>query len=152
MFSPAPASGAPEGYRFPFGQIAFKATGCDARGTLNVALALPSAPPAGTKLFKQIDGQWIPWRASFEGSQLQYTVTDNDGSLTAQATGDNNPALGLIDDPVLVAVPLPVVVPPTATPVPTLGQGALLMLGLLLAGVACVPRKRRASGAPHHAD
>ncbi len=144
-YAPAPASGAPAGYTFPFGQIGFTATACNGGGTLNVTLTLPSAP-ANAVLLKLVDGQWKPWAATFNGSSVQYAVTDNDGSSSAQATGDNNPAAGNIDDPVLVAVPIPVVVPPVqppveppvpppvATPVPALSTWAIALL-TLLAGI-----------------
>ncbi len=57
----APSSGAPPGFGFPYGQIAFKATGCTNGGTLRVALTLPRQVPPGAVLYKLVDGQWLPW-------------------------------------------------------------------------------------------
>ena len=74
-------------------------------------------------------------------------MTDNNGSSTAQATGDNYPMAGNIDDPVLIA--LPVVTPPdppvvaVATPVPTLSQWALIGLSVLLAMLGFGGMRRR---------
>lgn len=134
VFSAAPATNAPVGYTFPFGQIAFKAQGCTSGGKLNVSLSLPSAPAANTVLFKRIDDQWVRWPVSISGgNQVQYAVTDNTGTSTALTTGDNDPSPGNIDDPVLLAVPAPVV--PSATPVPTLNTWALMVLGLLAAAL-----------------
>ena len=74
-------------------------------------------------------------------------MTDNIGSSTAQATRDNYPMAGNIDDPVLIA--LPVVTPPdppvvaVATPVPTLSQWALIGLSVLLAMLGFGGMRRR---------
>lgn len=132
VFSQAPLTGGPAGYAFPFGQIAFKATGCTSGGTLNVSLALPSTP-ANAVLFKQINGQWAPWSATFRGNTVQFTVTDNNGDSTAAVTGDNDATPGEIDDPVLIA--LPIQTADAVAPVPSLSIGALALLTLLIAGL-----------------
>ena len=127
-----PPTGLPSGFGFPYGQIAFQAGGCTSGGTLRVALTLPKDVPAGTQLYKLINGQWLKWDAQVSGADIVFSVTDNDGNSTAQTTGDNDPAPGRIDDPIMVAVPL---LPATPAAVPALGHWSLTLLSLLFAGL-----------------
>ena len=137
----APASDTPSGSAFPYGQIAFKADGCTSGGTTTVSLLLPKSVEPGTKLYKQIDGKWLEWAATFNGTTVQFKVTDNNGSSTAKLTGDNDPTPGSIDDPIMIASPQAMAATPTA--VPTLSQWALMGLSMLVAffGVGVVRRR-----------
>lgn len=139
----APSSGAPPGFGFPYGQIAFKATGCTNGGTLRVALTLPRQVPPGAVLYKLVDGQWLPWDASVNGANIGFAVTDNDGSSTARATGDNDPAPGSIDDPIMIAVPAASATPAT---VPATGPGSLALLSLAIAGLVAGGLRHRKRG------
>ncbi|MBN9324613.1 MAG: IPTL-CTERM sorting domain-containing protein [Delftia acidovorans] len=130
--SAPPPTGLPSGFGFPYGQIAFQAGGCTSGGTLRVALTLPKDVPAGTQLYKLINGQWLKWDAQVSGADIVFSVTDNDGNSTAQTTGDNDPTPGRIDDPIMVAVPL---LPATPAAVPALGHWSLTLLSLLFAGL-----------------
>ena len=140
--SAAPASDTPSGSAFPYGQIAFKADGCTSGGTTTVSLLLPKSVEPGTKLYKQIEGKWLEWAATFNGTTVQFKVTDNNGSSTAKLTGDNDPTPGSIDDPIMIASPQAMAATPTA--VPTLSQWALVGLSMLVAlfGVGVVRRRR----------
>jgi len=139
----APSSGAPPGFGFPYGQIAFKATGCTNGGTLRVALTLPRQVPPGAVLYKLVDGQWQPWDASVNGTNIGFAVTDNDGSSTARVTGDNDPAPGSIDDPIMIAVPAASATPAT---VPATGPGSLALLSLAIAGLVAGGLRHRKRG------
>jgi len=61
--------------------------------------------------------------------------------VTDGGAGDSNPANGVITDPVAAGVPLAV----NPTPVPTLGQWALVLLSLMAAalGAGALRRKTR---------
>ena len=102
---------------------------------------LPKSVEPGTKLCKQIDGKWLEWAATFNGTTVQFKVTDNNGSSTANLTGDNDPTPGSIDDPIMIASPQAMAATPTA--VPTLSQWALVGLSMLVAffGVGVVRRR-----------
>ena len=70
-------------------------------------------------------GDWTPIAgAAIDGAILTYSITDNDGVL------DQNDALGVIEDPVTVAVPAAAT--PAATPVNVLPASALGVLSLLI--------------------
>ena len=146
VFSPAPASGAPAGYTFPFGQVSFVANGCAHDAPLNITLALPNASslPSGAVLFKRIGSTWTPWPGTFSGNSVQFAVRDSIDASSASTTGDNDPTPGTIADPVLIAVPQGAV---AAAPlaVPTLGQWGLVLLGSVLAMFG-VPALRRKGG------
>ena len=146
VFSPAPASGAPTGYTFPFGQVSFVANGCAHDAPLNITLALPNASslPSGAVLFKRIGSTWTPWPGTFSGNSVQFTVRDSIDASSASTTGDNDPTPGTIADPVLIAVPQGAV---AAAPlaVPTLSQWGLVLLGSVLARFG-VPALRRKAG------
>ena len=138
-YSAAPSSGAPAGFSFPYGQIAFSATGCVPGSVLALSVTLPKALPAGTRMYKWLDGQWVEWKqANIKGTSVQFAVKDNDGTSTATLTGDTNREGGSIDDPFLLAAPLPV-----AAPVPTLSHWALLVLSVLAAGLGMGAQWRR---------
>lgn len=145
VISAAPVIGAPDAHTFPFGQLAFTATGCQVGAPATITLTLPAsaALPANAKMFKMVGQQWVPWSAEFTSNSVQFSVTDSTSAASAATTGDNDPTPGVISDPVLIAVPA--VAPPVvtnATPVPTLSQWALMLLGTLLAGLT-LPALRR---------
>ena len=77
--------------------------------------------------------------ASMAGGVVRYTVTDG-GPLDEDGLVN-----GAIVDPVLVAVPADVVVPPSqaATPVPTNQPLALLLVSMLLMAGAALARRQR---------
>ena len=106
---------------------------------LALSVTLPKALPAGTRMYKWLDGQWVEWKqANIKGTSVQFAVKDNDGTSTATLTGDTNREGGSIDDPFLLAAPLPV-----AAPVPTLSHWALLVLSVLAAGLGMGAQWRR---------
>ncbi|CAB5694794.1 IPT/TIG domain [Delftia tsuruhatensis] len=127
------SSDVPPGFEAPYGQIAFQASGCTSGGVLRVALTLPEKPAPGSAIYKQVGGRWVKWAASMDGANLEFSVTDNTGSSTAEATGDNDPAPGRIDDPIMVAIAL---APAAPAPIPSLGLWALVLLSMALGGLA----------------
>ncbi len=137
----APTKDAPAQAQFPYGQIAFKADDCAVGGSTQVSLTLPKAMKPGSKLYKLLDGQWREWPATISGTSVQFSVTDNDGSSTASATGDSDARAGNIDDPFMLAEPAATVAI-EATPVPTLAHWMLALLSLLLAGLATTGLRR----------
>lgn len=132
------AAAPPSYLTFPEGLFALQAEGCD--GTpLTVTVTFPAAFPAGAQIWKYgpaSAGAGSTWfklsGASINGRTLTYQITDN-------GVGDSEPAVGTIVDPVGVAVLVP------AAPIPALGQWALALLGLLLAGLGLgrLSRQRR---------
>ncbi len=52
-FTVAPTTGTPAGYTFPYGEIGFKAQGCQSGGAMTASLTLPAAALANVKLFKR---------------------------------------------------------------------------------------------------
>ena len=60
--------------------------------------------------------------------------------MTDNGAGDSNPADGVITDPVAVGVPVAAANP---TPVPTLGQWALVLLSLMAAAVGAGTLRRQ---------
>lgn len=116
----------PSGYSFPYGELSWSAQSCTTGGTAVITVTLPSALPAGAKLFKWVDGAWTAWPLTpvvGDPNAFTYGVTDN-------GSGDDSDADGVITDPALLAVPLA-----APEPVPTLGHWALMLLGLLAAGL-----------------
>lgn len=129
----------PPGFSFPYGQMGFQATGCPAGGTLNVRLAFPGNVPAGAKLLKYTGSAWVEWVSTPAGAgALEFSVSDATAPGNPAATGDLNPNPGVIDDPVVLAVPL--ALPAGVASIPTLSEWGVLMLsalmGLAMFGVA----------------
>ena len=94
--------------------------------TISISIDLGTAPVAGSTAYKvDSKGDWTPIAgAAIDGAILTYSITDNDGVL------DQNDALGVIEDPVTVAVPAAAT--PAATPVNVLPASALGVLSLLI--------------------
>ncbi len=121
--------------------LQFSSNECAAGAAITVTITYPNPLPAGAVLYKygpQRPGDastWFPLRGatlSGDRTQFTYTITDN-------AAGDSNPAVGYISDPVL---PVTVVNTPGAS-IPTLSAWSMLMLsGLLVFGAAIGMRGR----------
>ena len=90
----------------------------------------------GTTLFKFNGSTWAAFPASITGNTVTYTVTDG-------GAGDSNPVDGVITDPVAVGVPV-VAAAINPTPVPTLGQWALVLLSLMAAALGMGTLRRKA--------
>lgn len=130
----------------PAGLLSFTLSSCDHEGvSAQVRLELPADLPANSRVMKvhtAADGQTVVSEiagASIAGGIVRYSVTDG-GPLDEDGLVN-----GAIVDPVLVAVPADVVVPPSpaARPVPANQPLALLLLSLLLMAGAAVARRRR---------
>ncbi len=132
----------PPGISFPMGLFALSATNCTPGAKLNFTITYPSALPAGTQYYKwgpepaNPTPHWYVYPASITGNTVKFSITDGgqgDGDLAANGT---------IVDPsgpgVLVASAQGGV-----TAVPTLGEWALMALGLGLAGLGARRLGRR---------
>ena len=94
--------------------------------TISISIDLGTTPVAGSTAYKvDSKGDWTPIAgAAIDGAILTYSITDNDGVL------DQNDALGVIEDPVTVAVPAAAPTPVNLLPASALGVLSLL-IGLL---------------------
>ena len=123
--------------------VSFTLAGCDVSSaeSVGISIDLGTAPVAGSTAYKvDSNGDWTPIAgAAIDGAILTYSITDNDGVL------DQNDALGVIEDPVTVAVPAPAATP-AATPVNALPASALGLLSLLIGLLGWLPIKRRGAG------
>lgn len=120
----------PPGFSYPYGQMGFHATGCPTGGALNVRLAFPGNVPAGAQLLKYTGSAWVNWASTPAGANaLSFSVTDATAPGNAAATGDLNPNPGVIDDPVVLAVPLAL---PAGVAIPTLSEWGMLLLATLM--------------------
>ncbi|MBK9443626.1 MAG: DUF1566 domain-containing protein [Comamonadaceae bacterium] len=137
------ASG-PPGVTLVHGAFDFTTTNCGAGASLTMTITYPQTLPAGTQVYKygpttaDASDHWHVLShpsVSISGNRLTFTVTDND-----KDSGDSNPAVGFISDPVGVGVPA---LGSDATSIPTLSEwGAILLSGLLgLLGLARVRRQ-----------
>jgi hypothetical protein len=125
----------PTGYTFPQGVLAFTTNGQCGTG-VTVTLTYPNALPAGAKFFKYgpatagASPTWYAHPATFstDRTTITYTVTDN-------GPGDNDPTVGVIQDPAGVGVP-----GGDVSSVPTLSEWALVLLAGLVVGLAGMPR------------
>lgn len=139
-FVQANLSGAPANATAPLGALTFDVTGCPG-ATLTVRITYPSGRLATLTPYKfgpASAGAASTWFAhgNVVGDSVIYTVTDN-------GVGDSNPAPGVIADPfapMLLAAPGPA----TVQHVPTLGQWALMLLTVLLAGLGLHAQRRKA--------
>jgi hypothetical protein len=136
----------PVGVSLPHGAFGFTTTDCGESASLRVTITYPQTLPAGTQVYKygpttaDASNHWHVLSnasVSISGNQITFTITDND-----KDSGDSNPAVGFITDPVAVGVPA--VASSGVTGVPTLSEwGVILLSGLMaLLGLAHV-RKRR---------
>ena len=122
--------------------VSFTLAGCDVSSaeSVGISIDLGTAPVAGSTAYKvDSNGDWTPIAgAAIDGAILTYSITDNDGVL------DQNDALGVIEDPVTVAVPA--VATPAATPVNMLPASALGLLSLLIGLLGWLNLTRRGAG------
>ena len=123
----------PEGVTLAFANtVGFTVIDCDRNPnstypeTMVVTIDVEQPIPEGTELYKVTDaGDWnVIEDAVIEGQIVTYSITDDDGVL------DQNDELGVIEDPVTVAVPAAAT--PAATPVNVLPASALGVLSLLI--------------------
>jgi hypothetical protein len=113
----------PSGQSFPYDIFGFTAS-TSVGGTITVTLTYPQALPAGTKVWKDLNGTWLDWTNSvtISGNTITYTITDG-------GAGDaDGAANGSITDPLGPASP--------ATSIPSLSEWTQLMLALMVIGVA----------------
>ncbi|MET4579473.1 IPTL-CTERM sorting domain-containing protein [Ottowia thiooxydans] len=125
----------PAGYSFDQGAFGFTTTVCGTGATLTLTLTFDQPLAANAKLFKFNGTTWAEFPATMSGNTVTYQVTDG-------GAGDSNPVDGVITDPVAVGAPN-VVVPLMVTPVPTLGQWALVLLSLMAATLGAGTLQRR---------
>jgi hypothetical protein len=124
-FAPADLTAAPAGATAPLGALGFSASGC-AGGTLAVRATYPPGNLTGLTPYKQgpastgAPASWFPL-GTVTGDAVSWSVPDN-------GAGDNDSASGAIRDPHAMLLL-------GTTPVPTLGHWALVLLGLLAAGL-----------------
>ena len=123
----------PAGFSFAQGAFGFTTTQCGTGATLALTLTFEQPLAANAKFFKFNGSTWAEFPASISGKTITYNVTDN-------GAGDSNPADGVITDPVAVGVPVAAANP---TPVPTLGQWALVLLSLMAAAVGAGTLRRQ---------
>ena len=126
----------PAGFSFAQGAFGFTTTQCGEGATLTLTLTFEQPLATGTTLFKFNGSTWAAFPASITGNTVTYTVTDG-------GAGDSNPVDGVITDPVAVGVPV-VAAAINPTPVPTLGQWALVLLSLMAAALGMGTLRRRA--------
>lgn len=133
--SNAPA-GAPAGATYPLGVLRFTVSDC-AGATLAVRVSYPAGRLAGLRPYKYGPpqaGDPAAWFAhgAISGDSVTYTVQDD-------GTGDNDTTTpGVIADPFM-----PLALAAGAVAIPTLSQWALLLLGVLTAGLGAQTVRRR---------
>ncbi len=132
----AVGSALPAGFSFAQGAFGFTTTQCGEGATLTLTLTFEQPLATGTTLFKFNGSTWAAFPASITGNTVTYTVTDG-------GAGDSNPVDGVITDPVAVGVPV-VAAAINPTPVPTLGQWALVLLSLMAAALGMGTLRRKA--------
>ena len=123
----------PAGLSFAQGAFGFTTTQCGKGAALTLTLTFDQPLAANTQLFKFNGSTWVGFPASISGNTVTYQVTDG-------GAGDSNPVEGVITDPVAVGAPLLAAVVPT--PVPTLGQWALVLLSLMAAALGAGALRR----------
>jgi hypothetical protein len=136
----------PTGVSLPHGAFGFTTNDCGAGAALSVTITYPQTLPAGTQVYKygpttaDASNHWHVLSnpsVSVSGNQITFTITDND-----KDSGDSNPAVGFITDPVAVGVPA---VASGATGIPTLSEWGVILLSGLMA-LAGLVRLRRQQG------
>ncbi len=132
---------APPGITLLHGAFGFTTTDCGAGASLSFTITYPQTLPAGTLVYKygpttaDVSDHWYVLSnpsVSISGNQITFTVTDND-------SGDSNPAVGFITDPVGVGLPA---LAGGATSIPTLSEWGAILLSALL-GLSCLARVRQ---------
>ncbi len=140
--SSPPAGTSPVGVAFPYGLFDFTVGGCAVGGAVTVEVTYPAALSPDAQYWKygptagDPTPHWYSIPATIVGNVVSFTITDGglgDDDLTANGT--------IVDQggPGITAV----VVPVSATPVPTLSQWATLLLALAMLGVGGASFRRR---------
>lgn len=131
------ATAPPPGNDFPYGLFTFRLSHCTVGGTVTLSIRYPAVLASDTRYWKygptpgQADHWYLFSQASIQGDTVTFNLTDGgpgDSDLTADGT---------ISDPSGPAVP------PSATDIPTLSEGALLLLATLLLIGGMRYRRRR---------
>ena len=118
-------------------QVEFKLDNCSTTETVKVSVDFGQPLPQGAQAYKVVGDKWtLIDGAIISGTSISYEIEDN-GLL------DANPAVGKVDDPVTVAVPVAI----SHKPVPALPLFGLLTLGGLV-GLFGI-RKLKKSHMPH---
>jgi hypothetical protein len=124
----------------------FTTNDCGESASLTVTITYPQTLPAGTQVYKygpttaDASDHWHVLSnpsVSVSGNQITFTITDNN-----KDSGDSNPAVGFITDPVAVGVPRAA---SGATSIPTLSEWGVILLSGLMALTGLV-RLRRLKG------
>ena len=139
-------AGAPAGWQMTHDMLSFTANGCGEGGSLTLTLTYPQAVPSNAQLWKwgathdNATEHWYTIPATISGQNVTFTLTDG-------ANGDADLTVnGSITDPVVLGVPLAAQGGESAVapvPVPTLGEWALMLMALLMAGAAFHQQRRR---------
>lgn len=123
---------APNGDPYAYASFSFK-TSC---ASATVKLTFPSLNSTRIKFWKYYGGQWHDWtsRATINSSDgtITFTVVDN-------GEGDNDPAAGVISDPVAVSL-LPL--SSDTMPIPTLSEWARMLLMAVVAATGLFVLRR----------
>lgn len=139
-------AGAPAGASFPAGALKFSTVNCP-DDTLSVSITYSEPLPANVQLQKYgpassgAQPSWFPApnaTLSPDRKTATYTVKDN-------GPGDNNPAIGQIDDPF---APMLLAAPPApggAQGIPTLSEWCLIAMSSILAMLGISRMRRRQS-------
>lgn len=128
----------PVGITFPHGLLGFKTKNCTVGGTVTLTLQWPNLP-AGSAYYKwgpeagNPTPHWYSPSASISGNTVTLTIKDggagdDDGSANGAIVDPGGPGVGG-GGPVS---------PPGVTAIPTLGEWALVLLGLMLAGLGAL--------------
>lgn len=142
--SVAAATGAPDNVSFPFGVTSFTVRGGEAGRQAVVELTYPEALPANARYYKfgktrsHAQPHWYEYpNATINGNKVVLTLTDGeDGDNDLQANGS-------IVDPGGVGVTKAAPPVGTATPVPSLGAGAVVGLSWAVGALAWMRSRRR---------
>lgn len=121
---------------FAYGVFGFTVKSCGSGGTVTITLKYPQVLPAGTRYWKQINGNWVDWtnKVTIQGDSVILTIADG-------GEGDTNPNTGEISDPSGPALPAAVAGEPVN--VPTLSEWVMLLLAGLIGIVAFGSLRRR---------
>ena len=131
--APGASPARPPGIVFPHGLFEFTASHCTPGSTITLTMQLPSALPAAAKYYKwgpepgNPTAHWYVLPATIAGTTVTFSITDG-----AQGDDDLDASNGTIVDQGGPGVPDSGA---AVTPVPTLGEWSLMLLGMLAAGM-----------------
>lgn len=137
--APGAVPATPPGIVFPHGLFDFKTANCTPGSSVTLTMTFPAALPAGAQYYKwgpepgNSTPHWYVMPAQIIGDTVKFSIVDGgqgDDDLTANGAivdqgGPGVPGGGGV------------------TPVPTLGQWSLMLLGLLAAGLGVGGLRRR---------